>query len=544
MAFNQKQIKDLVFATITEAKAAGRPNEVCYIEETKTFYDYVIAGSAYTANDLSILITGNGGDTRWRARAGSYIEDDVDFTGNYAVGLQNIPDLNANGQGYYFDGIDNIINIDANADIIPGFFDWSLIVSARNSGNVGVDNMIFDCGTAGRALISFHASGILNAYFSDDTNTVSVQGTTAVTADNKYHNIAVTMDRDSITGLKLFLGGIEETYGIQQDLTDVSNSINPTGIRRIGSNYSGSGAWFSGDMSRYLIFNLALTETEVKAFSSGAPIPYKYLGASQDEMVTDGDCSTDSFLVGAGWVYDGVNNEYDCTADTKNIYQDIGIEVGKVYRVSFEVKNYSIGTIGINVGGVVTGTIRSGDGVFTEEIFVSEAVTSLIYIDALTTFTGSVTNISCTQIGCVLQLEQPGIGHNQWLDNSGNELHGTADGALPTNLNTNHKEKVIKKTITGDTLWTDIIPAGYVLKYMIFKETAGNEAILDLGTSDGNNDIFTGATITASDITIIDIQKMFSTDTAQTLDLNDDQIGSSWNSASIDITLIMERIQL
>ena len=39
---------------------------------------------------------------------------------------------------------------------------------------------------------------------------------------------------------------------------------------------------------------------------------------------------------------------------------------------------------------------------------------------------------------------------------------------------------------------TDFVPAGYIFKRMIFKETAGNEAFLDLGSTDGDNNIFSG----------------------------------------------------
>jgi len=62
---NQNQIKDKYFATIIEAKAAGRPNEVCYVEDTGLNYKYIVSGSAYTPDDVNVLITGNGGDTRW-----------------------------------------------------------------------------------------------------------------------------------------------------------------------------------------------------------------------------------------------------------------------------------------------------------------------------------------------------------------------------------------------------------------------------------------------------------------------------------------------
>ena len=72
MSLSQKQIKDLVFADVTAAEAAGRPGEICYVRSLETFYDYVVAGSAYTVDHTSTLSTGNAGDTRWRARAGKW----------------------------------------------------------------------------------------------------------------------------------------------------------------------------------------------------------------------------------------------------------------------------------------------------------------------------------------------------------------------------------------------------------------------------------------------------------------------------------------
>ena len=118
--------------------------------------------------------------------------------------------------------------------------------------------------------------------------------------------------------------------------------------------------------------------------------------------------------------------------------------------------------------------------------------------------------------------------------------------ALPTNLEVNHIEKVIKNTITGDTLWTDIVPAGYIIDKIIFEETAAAAAVLSLGTTDMGNDVFTGVTIAASTFTVLDnadlLKSMFSSTAAQTLDLNDDTAGDGWNAASVNVTFLMKRI--
>jgi len=160
--------------------------------------------------------------------------------------------------------------------------------------------------------------------------------------------------------------------------------------------------------------------------------------------------------------------------------------------------------------------------------------------------TFDIDNVSVTQIGNAADYNPSGVGHNQWLDASGNENHGVVSGALPTNLEVNHIEKVIKNTITGDTLWTDIVPAGYVIEKIIFEETAGAAAVLSLGTTDTGNDVFTGVTIAASTFTVLDnadlLKSMFSSTAAQTLDLNDDTAGDGWNAASVNVTFLMKRI--
>ena len=127
------------------------------------------------------------------------------------------------------------------------------------------------------------------------------------------------------------------------------------------------------------------------------------------------------------------------------------------------------------------------------------------------------------------------------LDYAGSGHTGFASSVELTAVD--EKIIVIQKTlVTGDTLWTNIIPAGYLLEVMAFEETAGNEAILSLGSTDGGNDIFTGQTIEASGITTITINKYFSSSAAQSLDLNADQSGDTWNSSSMTVTLVMRRM--
>lgn len=137
-----------------------------------------------------------------------------------------------------------------------------------------------------------------------------------------------------------------------------------------------------------------------------------------------------------------------------------------------------------------------------------------------------------------IQTAQP-TDHNGLANlNAGDYLHLTATeyGGVVFG------DKEIKTTIAVDTLWTDIIPAGYLLELMTLENSTANQAVLSLGTSDGDNDVFTGQVMEASGITTVVINKYFSSSTATSLDLNDDQSGDSWNSASFTVTLLMRKM--
>ena len=73
---NQRQIIKLSFDTLLgiEACASGGTADrlLSYCVETRTLYNYVSSAPSMTPNGTSILITGDGGDTRWVGIAGQY----------------------------------------------------------------------------------------------------------------------------------------------------------------------------------------------------------------------------------------------------------------------------------------------------------------------------------------------------------------------------------------------------------------------------------------------------------------------------------------
>lgn len=115
------------------------------------------------------------------------------------------------------------------------------------------------------------------------------------------------------------------------------------------------------------------------------------------ELVTNGDCSADSFGTQTGWTYDSTNEEYDCDGSQtsqKSIYQNIALLKNDVYLVEFEVKNYSAGSVRTYLGDT-GGSWRSANGVFQDILFASG---DFLYIQADADFIGSVDNISAREI--------------------------------------------------------------------------------------------------------------------------------------------------
>lgn len=145
--------------------------------------------------------------------------------------------------------------------------------------------------------------------------------------------------------------------------------------------------------------------------------------------------------------------------------------------------------------------------------------------------------------------------HLRTIDfNAGVTDRGGATGALTENvinalrildasIFTQGSYIVYQGAISVDTSFASIVPAGFMLEYVVFEETAGNEAILDLGTTAGGSQVFIGNIIDASDITVSTVSRVFSFSADTTLYLNDDDAGSDWNSATVNIYFVMRKIQ-
>lgn len=89
--------------------------------------------------------------------------------------------------------------------------------------------------------------------------------------------------------------------------------------------------------------------------------------------------------------------------------------------------------------------------------------------------------------------------------------------------------------VSADYTWTAVIPAGYLIEYMIFDELSGHTGQLSAGTTSGDNNVFNQEAITGGALTVININKTFSKTAATTIYINHAKDGDTWNGMSLNI---------
>ncbi|MCH7939270.1 MAG: hypothetical protein IID13_05950 [Candidatus Marinimicrobia bacterium] len=395
-------------------------------------------------------------------------------------------------------------------------------------------------------------------------NTTNQSVTSTETYNDGKTHTALAIFR-SATDRELFVDGASVA-------SDTASVIYPSSVDRYSVGRFGDASpdqYFKGEIFLAQVFDRGLTADEVKAYSSGALPDYSEIGAADTDLVANGDDWTgatgstppnswsDSGSASVTYILrdnTGVANmddkvlEIDVSGSgSKTLSQGV-FQTGKRYRVTFAYRNLdgSGGATKVTFGSpansaTLQNTTIAGDGiVFTQDVLADGPD---LAFEVTTDGALQIDDVQVVQIGCVLALRPGGIGHLQWQDAGGNELHGTVTGAQPGRLPIDHVERYIRKGITADTTLTAVVPAGYRIRSIIVEETAGNAITggLKIGTSAGGAQVVNAQAVGAS--ALVDCAlgaRLFSLTTAQTLYVED---VTAWNSASIDLYLEMERIK-
>lgn len=156
-------------------------------------------------------------------------------------------------------------------------------------------------------------------------------------------------------------------------------------------------SWGTDKILRDLSNKASITLTPT-AYSNGSlntviP-PYQVL---QQELVTNGTFDTDSdWTKGTGWsISDGTANCDGSQTGNSELYQLNVFTVGKLYRLTFDLLDYSAGNIRIRCG-TNTDVFRFANGTYTVELIAQGDAVLRLQADA--NFIGSIDNISIKEI--------------------------------------------------------------------------------------------------------------------------------------------------
>lgn len=112
-----------------------------------------------------------------------------------------------------------------------------------------------------------------------------------------------------------------------------------------------------------------------------------------NEILTDGDCSSDSFSHDAGWSYDSGNEEYDCDgSDLHSVYQYV-LTPGNFYKFAWTIKNTVAGGI-TPLAGAGVGETETGDGTYTQHLYCPSSTYAAFRSSS---FQGSIDDMSVKQ---------------------------------------------------------------------------------------------------------------------------------------------------
>ena len=145
-------------------------------------------------------------------------------------------------------------------------------------------------------------------------------------------------------------------------------------------------------LSSNLVQNGSFSEEGVQEISNGS---FSQEGV---ELVTNGDFDTDSdWGLQTGWSISGGSLN---AVNTNGIafQSSLGLVIGKTYKVSLNTSNYVSGSARLKLGGSAYQNISTTDS-FQEFYFIPTSNTDNIIFSYLSTFTGSIDNVSVREVG-------------------------------------------------------------------------------------------------------------------------------------------------
>lgn len=476
--------------------------------------------------------------------------------GNYFI--KTIADNWGNPKGgVILDGVDDYYSVADNDNLDFGTGDFSIVFDLSVVDNNLYEYIIAKGTTGARFMLAISPTANKTFYvdMSDGTNTVSGDKGSIDLKLGDYRFVGLIVSRTTGLAYIVLNGIIVDSFSISSITGSFTNTNNAI--------FFGSNSQFFAGIGRGIyIFNRALTQAEVtKYYNNGRPdlaeLDYADIGASNTNLVTNG-----SFTGSAtGWTLNGTAAYQAGSGDGEIIFTGDGTinnyifqntlagKIGKKYKLKYEIiENSLVGTgatLYFSAGGsIIYSSATSPSTVGEHEIeFVCSSTSAPSQIQprisaSATSGTLVLDNISLIHIGCTAQYKDFGrLGAIETM----NGLHATSAGSpkalAPEQRVKNYND--VKTLVTGNTTLTSAVPKNYMLKQIVVENTTANAYTLNVGSStSGGTDVVNGASIAASGLTTITVNKVFSTSAAQTLYLQ----SAAWLSSSSTFFLIMEAL--
>ena len=376
------------------------------------------------------------------------LEDDLDLNGNYLLNDQTTTNMMSKGTAYRFDGVNDFVDIPI-TELTMSEFDLSFNFNPSESATADGEFFAFaDWSTSttwfriawqqstANILVEMRAVSVVKWSFTTAVNSFPA-GTEH--SFNLIHNGTIASAYKNQTALDLtWAATVDQTYSI----SDIATAGNPADKATLGvMRYNSiNNAFYMGTISDFKIHNTALTASEVKDLSANTP--FKWIGASQAELVTDEgfDDSASWNLFGGATVDNAGDSNAVITADgtaspAVQSKTNFAITAGKEYTLRYTVVSNTLvgGQTRFNVGSTFpTTNLVVTAGVQQVTCIASSSASGAPIIQNISSDSGgilTISDLSLVRAGVTADYNPQSISATKWYDASGNANDGVVTGA-------------------------------------------------------------------------------------------------------------------
>lgn len=393
----------------------------------------------------------NGGIVFKTMKSGAAATEDFRIAGGYTRGQQNIADNAFGPTSMGFNGTSSVVTVadNDNLSFTNGTIDMPMSIVAFANMRDATNFWAFAKG------VPYTTSEYYFGVNSDDKLIFRQFDASASAYIGRYYNTALTSYEGknivvagtysgsaTNAGSKLYLGGkqVDDTDSNTGSYVAMENLTATPYIGRYSTNYA------NGNISKVLLFNIELTQAEVDALSSGAPVPAKYTGANNTALSTSSMANSDydTFDGASATAFHAVYT----TSGTQNAgtADEVVFTEGRSYIAAFTATLTSGAAPTVDIKSALGGTSWSAAGAQTvtagqnaKTFLCATAGTGVVDFQNTAAAEYTIANFKITRAGCVGQWEPDGITDEYWFDKSGNELLGTN-----TSTTVNNQSKLIE----------------------------------------------------------------------------------------------------